>query len=190
MGTNGTEQSAKIMFESYSTYACVLQILKMLPKSHKPLREDGNPQTRPVVGAYSCMTSRTSEHICDLLMGMLTKHQLAGEESISTEDMCSKLEPAERKVREMYKVEEENSKFKTNFNNVSNNYKGGESVNSNVCNNCKGGGGVYSNFNNNSIGGEGVNINNVNMCDDGVHCTNTMEENKFQNINNNNYIGG
>ena len=49
------------------------------------------------------MTSRTLEHICDMISGMITKHQLLGEESISTEDMLSKLEPAEGKVREMYR---------------------------------------------------------------------------------------
>ena len=55
----------------------------MLPKSHKPLRPDGNPQTRPVVGAYSCMTSRSSKALCDMIGGMLTRHPLSGENPLA-----------------------------------------------------------------------------------------------------------
>ena len=81
---------------------------------------------------------------------MLTKHPLAGEESISTEDMVSKLEPAEREVKAMYE-----SSVNNKFQNISNNCKGGECVNnSNVSNNY-----IYSSVSN-----------------DGVHCTNTPEE--------------
>ena len=67
VGSNGTERSAKRVFHNYSSYACILSVLKVLPKSHKPTRPDGNPQTRPVVGAYSCMTSRASEALCDVI---------------------------------------------------------------------------------------------------------------------------
>jgi hypothetical protein len=70
---------------------------------------------RPVVGSYSCMTSKASEALCDVIGGMLTKHQSVGEESISTEDMVSKLQPAEGIVKEELKG-------------------GGETVNANVQN--------------------------------------------------------
>ena len=78
IGMNGSDNDAKRTFDNYNTYACVIPVLKVLPKSHKPLREDGNPQTRPVVGAYSCMTSRASKHICDMIAGMHDKTSVRG----------------------------------------------------------------------------------------------------------------
>ena len=50
------KKSAKRVFDNYSSDACILPVLKVLSKSHKPFRPDGNSQMRPVVGAYSCMT--------------------------------------------------------------------------------------------------------------------------------------
>ena len=100
VGGNGSEKSAKRVFDNYNSNACIIPILKVLLKSHKPLRPDGNPQMRPVVGAYNCMTSKASEALCDVIGGMLVKHPSAGEESISTEDMLSKLEVAEKQVKQ------------------------------------------------------------------------------------------
>ena len=45
IGGNLSENSAKRTFENYSTSACIIPILKLAPKTHKPLQPDGNPAT-------------------------------------------------------------------------------------------------------------------------------------------------
>ena len=74
VGGNGTEDAADRVMDNYSSESCIVPIMRTNPKTHKARLADGNPQTRPVVGASSCMTSRASEALCDILVGVVSAH--------------------------------------------------------------------------------------------------------------------
>ena len=79
--------------------ACSVPILKVLPKLHKPPKENGDTKTRPIVGASSGLTARTGDFIADIL-DCVTQGGESQEEALSTEDVLNKLEDAATRVKD------------------------------------------------------------------------------------------
>ena len=71
--------------------------MRMCPKLHKPLNQDGTPRTRAIVGAGECMAARASEVIADAI-DAFTENEV-GIECDSTEDMIFKMNKAEEEIK-------------------------------------------------------------------------------------------
>ena len=98
----GRLQSAKNFARCYDNVALAAEdaaTLKLLPKTHKPLKPQGYPQSRPVVAAASGMSSRAGDLVSEFLdpLVYLTVPRF---EDRSTEEVISQLEEAQTKIRD------------------------------------------------------------------------------------------
>ena len=93
VANDGTDEAVKRNRSNYNAESCAVPALRVSPKHHKKLGEDGIAQTRPIVGASSCMAARASEIITDVLDCFV-----GGNETIeveSTQEMLAKMNVAE-----------------------------------------------------------------------------------------------
>ena len=86
------------MWDNLNSTLCSLPTMRFMPKTLKAANPGGTPQTRAVCGASSCMTTRASEGLCNVIKAVAEGHPLAGEECSSTEDMLNRTERAEKVV--------------------------------------------------------------------------------------------
>ena len=98
MPTGGDRNSARC-WTNVITDSCVAPLLYPSPKTHKPLDSQGDPCSRPVVQASSCLTSRPAEILADVIEGALQSLPNQSE-CISTEDMLARIDLANNTVRE------------------------------------------------------------------------------------------
>ena len=68
------------------------------PKTHKSVDEKGDPRSRPIVQANSCLTSRPAEILADVLEAAIQALPVQTE-SRSTEDMLAKVDRANESIR-------------------------------------------------------------------------------------------
>ena len=65
IGEDKGDKNTARCWRNVSSDSCVVPILYPCPKVHKPVGEDEDPKTRPVVCASSCITSRPGEILAD-----------------------------------------------------------------------------------------------------------------------------
>ena len=75
----------------------MIPVLSVMPKDHKPLNKDGEPKTRPVVGADTCANGRMSDIMSDFL-GPVADAIKESDECKSTEEMLYKTEEATKVI--------------------------------------------------------------------------------------------
>ena len=80
------------------TDSCIAPLLYPSPKTHKDLDISGDPKSRPIVQASSCITSRPAEILSDILEGALKSFPTLTE-CQSTEDMLVRVDKANVEVR-------------------------------------------------------------------------------------------
>ena len=91
-GGGGGEGGARRAWENVGGTACSIPPLKVLPKTHKDLEENGDPKTRPVVSSAAGMTSRAGNMIADIIVGVTRAGEGSmkmGREGPSTEVVLS-----------------------------------------------------------------------------------------------------
>ena len=99
VGANKGEKNAARCFQSLSTQSTIIPVLKCAPKTHKPVNEVGDPVTRPIVSATSCVNSRLGEMLADVI-GAVRKSDKRSE-CVSTEDMLAQCEAADERIRQL-----------------------------------------------------------------------------------------
>ena len=77
----------------------VVPQMEMTQKDHKPLKEDGTPATRPICAAQCTMNQRISNTVSNIL-GALAEADDDSFECTSTEDLISKVNELNNKIRE------------------------------------------------------------------------------------------
>ena len=97
LGEDHGEMNARRAWDNVEGEACHVPIMKVLPKIHKARLPNGDPKTRPVVGAASGLTARAGDLVADLL-DSLTKARVPAEELLSTEEVLHNLENAAAKI--------------------------------------------------------------------------------------------
>ena len=100
LGTNGGDRNAAICWGNLSTEACISPLLYPSPKTHKDIDDQGDPKTRPIVQANSCVTSRPGEVLADLLEAALMAYPEQAE-CRSTEEILAKIDAENMTVKEM-----------------------------------------------------------------------------------------
>ena len=99
IGENWGDRNSARCWTNLVSDSCVAPLLYPSPKTHKPLDDHGNPKTRPIVQASSCVTSRAGEILADFLDAALLSFPTQTE-SKSTEDMLARIDAANQKIRE------------------------------------------------------------------------------------------
>ena len=99
LGQDHGDNNAKRAYDNVAGEACSVPIMTVFPKLHKPVASNGDPVTRPIVGAASGMTARVSNLLADIL-DCVVKGGSKQEEALSTEDVLSRLEDAATQVEE------------------------------------------------------------------------------------------
>ena len=74
LGSNGGDSNLIRCWNNGITDACVAPLLYPSPKTHKPVGPQGDPKSRPVVQASSCVTSRPGELLADILNAALNSY--------------------------------------------------------------------------------------------------------------------
>ena len=100
LGKNGGEKNAARCWGNLLTEASNAPTLYPCPKTHKPVGDDGNPKSRTIVQASSCLTTRPSEIVADILESALMAFPTQHECKI-TEDMLAMVDQANLKVQEV-----------------------------------------------------------------------------------------
>ena len=67
VGDSGTDDAAERTWANYNAESTAVPPMRICPKLHKDLNEDGSPKTRAIVGASSCMAARASEVLADAI---------------------------------------------------------------------------------------------------------------------------
>ena len=98
-GKNHGDRNSQRVWDNVSSRSGTVPLLHLMPKLHKKYYENGNPQTRPVVGASSGMTTRASEVLCDVIDAVGKSHP-DQQECPSTEACCNKMEDSEVIIEE------------------------------------------------------------------------------------------
>ena len=98
-GKNHGDRNSQRVWDNVSSRSGTVPLLHLMPKLHKKYYENGNPQTRPVVGASSGMTMRASEVLCDVIDAVGKSHP-DQQECPSTEACCNKMEDSEVIIEE------------------------------------------------------------------------------------------
>ena len=100
LGEDKGEESAKRAWSNVGGHACNVPALKVLPKIHKPRLPNGDPKTRPVVGAANALNSRAGDLVADVIEAVI---RVGGgmEECISTEEVLNKLENTAKAVKDL-----------------------------------------------------------------------------------------
>ena len=98
LGQHWGEKNEARCWANLATEAAIAPTLYPSPKTHKDLDGLGDPKTRPIVQARSCVTSRAGEIVADLLDAALLSfpEQL---ECKSTEEMLARVDDANEKVQ-------------------------------------------------------------------------------------------
>ena len=91
------ERNEKRVRDAYSTEAGVVPVLSTMAKDHKPLKESGDPKTRPVVNAGTSVNSRLGDVVSDILAAVNNADEHT-DECNSTEEMLYHLGEAAREV--------------------------------------------------------------------------------------------
>ena len=98
LGANGGDNNASRCWANLLMDACVAPTLCPSPETHKPVGDNGDPKSRPIIQASSCITSRSSEIVSDILEAALLTFPVQ-HECKSTEDMLAKIDEANVKVQ-------------------------------------------------------------------------------------------
>ena len=80
------DRNAKRAWENISGQACSVPVLRVVPKLHKPTNPNGDPKTRPIVGATSGLTARAGDLLAEVI-GNISKVTNPETESTSTEEV-------------------------------------------------------------------------------------------------------
>ena len=98
VGSSQSARNATRCYDNVVSHAEDAATLKLLPKVHKVTREQGHPQSQPLVTASSGMSSRAGDLIADLLEPIvyLTTPRM---EDRSTEEVVAQLQEAEVMIR-------------------------------------------------------------------------------------------
>ena len=99
VGVNKGDKNAARCFQSLSTQSTIIPVLKCAPKTHKPVNEVGDPVTRPIVSATSCVNSRLGEVLADFISAVRKSDKRS--ECVSTEDMLAQCIAADERIREL-----------------------------------------------------------------------------------------
>ena len=100
VGTNWSDNNQQRCWNNLVSDACVAPLLYPSPKTHKPLDSEGNPKSRPIVQASSCVTSHPGEILADILDAAILANPVQ-HESLSTEEMLAKVDRANEVIRGM-----------------------------------------------------------------------------------------
>ena len=93
LGKNWGDKNSTRCWNNMSTEACLSPTMYPSPKVHKLPDGNGDPKTRPVVQANTCITSRPGEIIADVLEACLQSLP-EDKECQSTEEMLVKINQA------------------------------------------------------------------------------------------------
>ena len=74
IGANWGDKNIARCWNNLTTDACIAPLLYPSPKVHKPADNLGDPKSRPIVQASSCVTSRPGEILADLLEAALLSY--------------------------------------------------------------------------------------------------------------------
>ena len=99
IGENWGDNNASRCWSNLTTEACVAPLLYPSPKIHKSPDDKGDPRSRPVVQASSCLTSRPGEIVADVLEAALQSLPVTNE-CQSTEDMLSRIDKARHVIED------------------------------------------------------------------------------------------
>ena len=97
LGSNWGEKNEARCWGNVATEACIAPLLYPSPKTHKAVDTRGDPSSRPIVQANSCVTSRPGELLANLLEGALLSYPVQ-QECKSTEEMLAKVDLANKEV--------------------------------------------------------------------------------------------
>ena len=97
LGNNWGESNEARCWVNLSSEACIANLLYPSPKTHKDLDPEGNPASRPIVQASSCVTSHPIEILADILEAALLSHPIKGEYK-NTEEMLARVYKANLEV--------------------------------------------------------------------------------------------
>ena len=98
VGINWGEKNQGRCWGNLISEACIAPLLYPSPKTHKPLDQLGDPKSRPIVQASSCITSRPGEILADILQAALLSFPNQ-QECLSTEEMLAKVDLANEVIR-------------------------------------------------------------------------------------------
>ena len=98
LGENWGDKNASRCWTNSISDSCVAPLLYPSPKTHKPLDEQGDPRTLPIVQASSCVTSRPAEILADVLEAALQSFPRQSE-CASTEEMLTRIDKANDDIR-------------------------------------------------------------------------------------------
>lgn len=94
LGEAQGDRNAQRTWDNVTNDSSSVPSMKLLPKTHKPVDEMGDPKTRPVVGASCSLNARAGDLLTNILVGVVkgADEQLEAE---SSEHVLSSLEDAE-----------------------------------------------------------------------------------------------
>ena len=98
VGISHSEKNHFRCWDNSASEACEPAKLKLLPKIHKLLKENGDPQSRPLVVAHIGVSTRAGDLVAKILepMTTLTRPQI---EDLSTEEAIAQLDEAADTMR-------------------------------------------------------------------------------------------
>ena len=100
IGESKGEHNMQRCWNNASSDAEAVPLLKLGIKTHKPVKENGDPECRIIIGASNCTTSRPGDIIADVLEPVAWNggQNASNEECQSTEEMLSMIEEASDKL--------------------------------------------------------------------------------------------
>ena len=99
LGANWGEANQARCWANLACNASIAPLLYPSPKTHKPLDPQGDPKTRPIVQASSCVTSRPGEILADIMDAALQAQDVQQECKI-TEEMLARVDAATKVINE------------------------------------------------------------------------------------------
>ena len=96
IGESKGELNVQRCWNNASSEAEAVPLLTIGIKTHKPVKENGDPEARAIIGASCCTTSRPGDIIADVLEPVAWNggKNASNEECQSTEEMLSMMEQA------------------------------------------------------------------------------------------------
>ena len=98
VGIDGLDESAARTYSNFTSHSLEVPTMRVSPKLHKKIGEDGSPKTRAIVGAGSCLEARALEVISDVIDAFVEDTENI--ECNSTEDMLNKMNTAEKLIED------------------------------------------------------------------------------------------
>ena len=86
LGREGGNRNKERFFDNISSFACDPPVLRCVAKTHKPVGDNGVPESRPIVGAIQGLTTALGEMISDLIE-LITRMCPEQSEAQSTEEL-------------------------------------------------------------------------------------------------------